>query len=52
MNDSTQAMVTDAPRRSGRERRQAESVYAEARLAERKKRAAMNDSKSSDRSVR
>eukprot|EP00984_Skeletonema_dohrnii_P032149 scaffold25669_cov69-Skeletonema_dohrnii-CCMP3373.AAC.1 len=52
MNDSTQAMVTNAPRRSGRERRQAESVYAEARLAERKKRAAMNDSKSSDRSVR
>jgi len=52
MNDSTQAMVTDAPRRSGRERRQAESIYADARLAEKKKRAAMNDSKSSDRSVR
>ncbi|KAK1742764.1 leucine-rich repeat protein [Skeletonema marinoi] len=52
MNDSTQAMDIDAPRRSGRERRQAESVYADARLVERKKMAAMNDSKRSDRSMR
>ena len=45
-------MDIDAPRRSGRERRQAESVYADARLVERKKMAAMNDSKRSDRSMR
>jgi hypothetical protein len=52
MNETTQAAEGAGPRRSGRERRQAESIYTDARLAERKNRAAKNDKKSSERSIR
>lgn len=52
MNDTAQDTEEVGPRRSGRERRPAESIYTDARLAERKKRNAMNDKKSSERSIR
>ena len=44
----------EGPRRSGRERRKAESIYADAKLAlaEKKKREAAKDKKKSERSIR
>ena len=54
MNDTTKATAKEeeGPRRSGRERRPASSFYADAKLAEKKKREAMNDKKKSERSIR
>ena len=52
MNDTARATEEEGPRRSGRERRPAESIYTDARLAEKKKRDAMNDKETSERSIR
>ena len=54
MNDTTKATAKEeeGPRRSLRERRPAESIYADAKLAEKKKREAAKDKKKSERSIR